>query len=426
MTLIKKFLIVAMLLSVVGLSLLQAHPPHPAGVMSGAEIKIALEKLQVLGSALYIAAHPDDENTAVLAWLSREKKVRAGYLSLTRGGGGQNLIGSEKGALMSVLRTHELLGAREIDGAEQFFTRAVDFGYSKTAKESMAIWGKEKILEDMVFIIRKFRPDVLLTRFPANSSRGGGHGHHTASALLAVEAFHAAGDGSRFTEQLKHVSPWQPKRVMWNNWRPNYVKDITQEEIAKLAAVDVGAYNRLLGKSYYEIAARSRSMHKSQGFGAVPRRGRWLDYYEVLAGEPTKKDLFEGVDTSWNRVPGSKKVQEILEKADASFQLSEPHKILPYLLEAHRLLEAMPGSYWVNQKTKELRNVIGSCAGLWLEAITLGAEVTPGQNVNVTVLAINRSDFPFKLKRVKLPGVDGAVELDETLAYNMPYQKLFS
>jgi len=420
MKLVKIILILAVLISAAGSSLLRAHQPE---MMNAAEIKIALEKLQVLGSALYIAAHPDDENTAVLACLSREKKVRTGYLAITRGGGGQNLIGTEKGPLMSVLRTHELLEARGIDGAEQFFTRAVDFGYSKTQSESIAIWGKDNILEDIVFVIRKFRPDVIMTRFPADSSQGGGHGHHTASATLAVEAFNAAGDPARFPEQLKYVSPWQPKRILWNTWRPYYDKNIKPEELEKFVTLDVGAYNRLLGKSYYEIAARSRSMHKSQGFGALPRRGQWLDYFDLLAGEPAKKDLFDGIDTSWDRVPNSQKLRSTLEKANRAFVPQEPQKILPYLLDALSQLKAMPESYWVIQKTKELTDVIRSCAGLWIEASVDGAEVTPGSEVKVTAVAINRSGFPFKLKTIMVPGGNNAVEIDKPLDENMPFTR---
>jgi LmbE family N-acetylglucosaminyl deacetylase len=423
MKLIKNVMLLTVLLCFFNslfLFFLRAQQPE---VMNGAELKIALEKLQVLGSALYIAAHPDDENTAVLAWLSQEKKVRTGYLSITRGGGGQNLIGSEKGPLMSVLRTYELLEARRIDGAEQFFTRAVDFGYSKTAEESMSIWGKENILEDMVFIIRKFKPDILLTRFPVDESSG--HGHHTASAILAGEAFKAAGDPSRFPQQLKDVSTWQPKRILWNTWHP-YLEGAKKEETEKLITIDVGTYNPLLGKSYYEIAALSRSMHKSQGFGAVPRRGQWLDYYQLLAGAPAKNDLFEGIDTSWSRVPNSKKLQEILEKANRSFLPHQPHQILPLLLEALSHLRAMPRSYWTIQKTKELHDVIRSCAGLWLEATTKSAEVTPGEVVPVTAAVINRANFPFILKKIVVPGENKVIELNQPLQENKPLLHEFS
>jgi len=420
---IKKMLFLLVCLCFFGSLLVQAQQPR---MMNGAELKIALKKLLTLGSALYIAAHPDDENTAVLAYLANGKLMRTGYLALTRGGGGQNLIGSEKGPLMSVLRTQELLAARQIDGAEQFFTRGVDFGFSKTAEESINIWGKENILADMVFVIRKFRPDVLLTRF--STQRGGsGHGHHTGSAILAVETFHAAGDPSRFPEQLKYVSVWSPKRIFWNDWRPYWrPKDITAEEKARLISVDVGTYNRLLGKSYSEIAASSRSMHKSQGFGAVPRRGQWLDYFNLLAGEPAKKDLFAGIDTTWNRVPGSGKVRELLEEANRSFQPHQPHKVLPPLLEALTQLEALPKSYWTVQKGKELRAVIRSCAGLWVEAIAAGDEVTPGQEVKVTATVINRSGFPLVLKKIIAPGENKEIEIQQQLGENKPFKQEFS
>lgn len=380
-------------------------------LMNSAELKIALEKLLILGSVLYVAAHPDDENTAVLAYMSRERKLCTGYLSLTRGGGGQNLIGSEKGALMSVIRTNELLKARSIDGAEQFFTRAVDFGFSKTDDESIAIWGEKNILSDMVYIIRKFRPDVLLTRF-STTKGGSGHGHHTASAVLAVEAFHAAGDPEKFPEQLKTVSIWQPKRIFWNSWRPYYGSRLSEEEMAKYLKVDVGKFNQLLGRSYYEIASLSRTMHKSQGFGSVPRRGQWWDYFELLAGEPAKKDLFEGIDLSWRRVKGSQKVRQLLEKANASYKADTPHSVLPLLLEAMAELEAMPKSYWTVQKSKELKEVIRSAAGLWLEATADTHTVTPGQEVNVTAAAINRSASSLTLKKIIFTGKNGKTSMD--------------
>ena len=274
----------------------------------------------------------------------------------------------------------------------------------------------------MVFVIRKFKPDVLLTRF--STRRGGsGHGHHTASAILAVEAFHAAGDPAMFPEQLKYVSVWSPKRIFWNDWRPYWrPKDITPEEKEKLIQVDVGTYNTLLGKSYYEIASSSRSMHKSQGFGALPRRGQWLDYFNLLAGTPVKKDLFDGIDTTWNRVPGSEKVQKLLEQANQSFLFQQPHKIIPILVEAFIELEALPESYWRAQKAKELRAVIRSCAGLWLEAIAAAHTVTPGQELKFTAAVINRSHFPFILKKIVEPGENRAIEFNQPLQENKPFK----
>ena len=419
---IKKLLVLVILFAALGSLFMNAQQ---AVMMNGAELKMALKKLLNLGSMLYIGAHPDDENTAILAYMSRERLMRTGYLSITRGGGGQNLIGSEKGPLMSVLRTHELLEARKIDKAEQFFTRAVDFGYSKTAEESLRIWGKTNILADVVFVIRKFKPDVLLSRF--STRRGGsGHGHHTASAILAVEAFRAAGDPKRFPEQLKYVSLWKPKRIFWNDWRPHWrPKEITPEEKAKLISVDVGTYNPLLGKSYYEIAASSRSMHKSQGFGAMPRRGQWLDYFTLLSGSPVKKDLFEGIDTSWNRVPGSGKVKKLLEKANRFFQFQQPHKIIPLLMDALTELKTLPESHWTIKKTEGLRKVIRSCAGLWLEAIADTHTVTPGMDIKVTATFIIRSGFSFTLKRLLVPGKNRFIEVQHPLEDNKSHKQEF-
>ena len=246
---------------------------------SSADILQQMKKLEVFGSVLYVAAHPDDENTRLLAYLANERKFRTGYLSITRGDGGQNLIGDEQGIDLGLIRTQELLSARRIDGAEQFFTRAFDFGYSKSPEEAMRIWEHDKVLADVVWVIRKFRPDVIITRFPTTGE--GGHGHHTASAILAGEAFDAAADPSKFTEQLQFVKVWQAKRLMWNtfNFGGN---NTTREDQFK---IDCGVYNPILGKSYGEIAAESRSRHKSQGFGVPAQRGKNFEYFTTIKGE---------------------------------------------------------------------------------------------------------------------------------------------
>ncbi len=278
---------------------------QPAAINNSAELQIALRKLQNLGSVLYFAAHPDDENTSVLACLSKGKKYRTAYLSLTRGDGGQNLIGPEKGAEIGIIRTQELLSARAIDGAGQFFARAIDFGYSKTSEETLEIWDKKSVLSDVVRVIRQFRPDVIISRFPPG--RSGGHGHHSASALLIKEAFAAAADPTAFPEQLQYVQPWQAVRLFWNSWRPG------QQDRDKLLRIDVGAYDTLLGKSYTELAAESRSMHKTQGFGASGRRGARYDYFEFIDGVPAVNDIFGGIDTTWNRIPGGQKIGTMLD-----------------------------------------------------------------------------------------------------------------
>lgn len=239
---------------------------------SSVQLYQAIQKLNVLGSVLYIAAHPDDENTRLIAYLSNDRMYRTGYLSLTRGDGGQNLIGEEQGIALGLIRTQELLAARRVDGGEQFFTRAFDFGYSKTPKETFEKWDRETILSDVVWVIRRFRPDVIIARFPTTGE--GGHGHHTASAILAQEAFEAAADPSRFKEQLVYVSPWSATRLLWNtfNFGGN---NTTREDQFK---VDVGGYNPLMGKSYGELASESRSQHKSQGFGVPASRERHLNF----------------------------------------------------------------------------------------------------------------------------------------------------
>jgi len=387
-------------------------------VMNGAEIKVALDKLQVLGSMLYIAAHPDDENTAMLAWFSKERKVRTAYLSITRGGGGQNLIGSEKGPLMSVLRTYELLSARKIDGAEQFFFFFVDFGYSKSAEESMRIWGEKEILADAVYIIRKFKPDIIISRFPPS---GGGHGHHKASAILAVKAFKAAGDASQFPEQLTQVAPWQAKRLFWNTWRPN--RDQKTSASQSLLAIDVGAYNSVLGKSYGEIAAQSRTMHKSQGFGSVPRRGKRLDYLTLLAGNKAEIEPFEGIDLSWNRVPDSENLQKYLLKANRVFDITNPAKVIPFLIQALEQIRKLPQSYWLQQKEKELISLILSCAGLWAQANASRSEVSPDMEIGLRVEVLNPSSFPVRVMGLKLPGKGEMIHLNEPLINNMLFVK---
>ena len=236
------------------------------------EIFHEIKKFNSFKSALYMAAHPDDENTRVIAWLENGELARTGYLSLTRGDGGQNLIGKELGPELGVLRTQELLAARRIDGGDQFFTRAVDFGYSKSADESFEKWNREDILYDAVWVIRKFQPDVIITRFPPD--RRGGHGHHTASAMLAIEAFEKAGDPNIFPDQLNSTNVWQPKAVYWNasTWWNKKLDSLAKNNDDYIMA-DIGGYDELLGVSYNELGTMARSQHKCQGFGVRIERG---------------------------------------------------------------------------------------------------------------------------------------------------------
>ena len=373
--------------------------PRPPDLMDGAELKLALRKLQVVGSALYVAAHPDDENTAFLSWLVRDRLVRAGYLSVTRGDGGQNLLGTETGEALGVIRTQELLAARRIDGAEQFFTRALDFGFSKNANETLEIWEKERILSDVVWVIRRFRPDVIVTRFPPDARAG--HGHHTASAMLAEEAFAAAADPARFPEQLKSVKPWQAKRILWNSFPQ---PDTARRDSTSTITIDLGAYNPLLASAYTEMAGRSRSMHKSQGFGAQERRGSIPNFFTLRAGAPLAGDLFGGVDLTWNRIPGGAKVGELLRAAERAFDPDHPAALLPKLLDAHAAMAALGDDPLVAVKRRELLEVVRSCAGLWIEAVAASPTATPGARVGVNLAVLNRSDAAITLESVELPG----------------------
>jgi LmbE family N-acetylglucosaminyl deacetylase len=388
---------------------------HEAAAMDAAERQLALDRLLVTGSALYVAAHPDDENTAMLAYLAQGRGVRTAYLALTRGDGGQNLIGTEQGDALGVIRTHELLAARAIDGAEQFFTRAVDFGYSKTPEETLRIWGHDEVLADVVWVIRSFRPDVVIARFPANGD--GGHGHHTASAILAAEAFAAAGDPARFPEQLRSVQPWRAKRLVWNAWRrPGSAPPVGAPPSV---TVDLGAFDPLLGRAYSELAAEARSMHKSQGFGASSRRGALPNDLQHVAGEVAANDLFDGVDLSWNRVPGGAAVAAAIEQARAAYDDRRPATVVPLLLDALALIDKLPAELLVGAKRTETLELIQACAGLWLDATVPLPEITPGSTVKVTATALNRSDLPLVLERLTVSHA-GPLAPDAALADNRP------
>ena len=362
--------------------------------LNSAEIKNALKKLNVAGSVLYIAAHPDDENTRLLTYLAQEKKVRTGYLSLTRGDGGQNLIGTEQAELLGVIRTQELLAARRIDGAEQFFSRAIDFGFTKTSEEALNTWNKEKILSDAVWVIRQFRPDVIITRFPEDARAG--HGQHSASAIIAHEAFRAAADPKRFPQQLKFVKPWKAKRIVWNtfNFGGN---NTTSEDQLKL---DVGGFNPILGKSYGEIAAESRSKHKSQGFGASKSRGRQLEYFEHMDGDVAKSDLFEGVDLTWKRIQGGEKAAKLIAETESTFNVDDPSKSIERLLAILSEVQQIPDKYWKVQKEKELTELIISCAGLWVESYAAKPTFALSDEVKITQQLILRSSVPVTLTKV--------------------------
>lgn len=369
--------------------------------LNSAEILQGMEKLNTVGSVLYIAAHPDDENTRLLAYLSGGMKLRTGYLSLTRGDGGQNLIGKEQGEALGLLRTEELLAARRIDGAEQFFTRAIDFGFSKNPDETFGFWNKDSVLADVVWVIRKFRPDIIIMRFPTTGE--GGHGHHTASAILAVEAFDAAADPTRFPEQLDYVTTWQAKRLFWNTFNFGEINMTSPDQMT----IDVGGFNPLLGLSYGEIAAISRSMHKSQGFGSAKNRGSAIEYFKLIKGEPCSTGLFEGIDISWNRISGGAEISNSIEEIIKSFDANSPQSSVPKLIQLYsKLLPLDDSQNWKQLKLEETRELILACAGIWLEANTADYSAVPGDTIGLTYEVICRNIDGVRLVRVDLTGAN--------------------
>ncbi len=382
------------------ISFVQAQPLQPHRDMNASEIQLALKKMNVLGSVLYVAAHPDDENTRMIAFLSKHRLFRTAYLSFTRGDGGQNLIGSETGDKLGLIRTQELLAARRTDGAEQYFSRANDFGFSKNAEETLTIWDKEKLLADAVWRIRQMRPDVVILRFDHKSS-GQTHGHHTSSAILGLEAYLRAGDATQFPEQLKDVSVWKPKRIFWNT-SAFFFQD-GKMDTTGLLKIDAGLYSYLLGKPYGKIAADSRTMHQSQGMGSTHLRGKVTEYLQLLEGEKAENDMLDGVETSWKRIKGGETIGELLQEAYRTFQPENPTAVLPMLLKAYRQIEVLQKmqnqeNHWLGFKQAELKEIIRNCAGLWFEVIADNYSVTAGGSLNLTANILNRSDFPISLK----------------------------
>jgi LmbE family N-acetylglucosaminyl deacetylase len=388
---------------------------------TSADIFLQLKKLKVLGSVLYMAAHPDDENTRLLAWLSRERLYRTGYLSLTRGDGGQNLIGDEQGIDLGLIRTQELLAARRTDGAEQFFSRAFDFGFSKSTDEALEKWGKEKVLSDAVWIIRKFQPDIIITRFPEDSRAG--HGHHSASAVIAHEAFKAAADPNRFPEQFKYgVQPWKVKRIMWNTFNFGSGLNTTSNDQLK---IDVGGYNALVGKSYGEIAAESRSMHKSQGFGVPGSRGTQLEYFTLTEGDAPQNDLMDGVNVSWSKVEGGAAIDAQIDDILKNYSLTEPQNSVPALVNLYKSLQALKDGYWKKQKMEEVQRLIEACSGLWLEASTGNEMAVEGDSVRISITINNRLGVPMQLNKVNLDVLDTTMNMSLDKNRNVTLQRTF-
>ncbi|MCB9356850.1 MAG: PIG-L family deacetylase [Lewinellaceae bacterium] len=362
---------------------------------SASDLHQAVKKLNVLGSVLYVAAHPDDENQRLISYCANEKLYDVTYLSLTRGDGGQNLVGPEIRELLGVLRTEELLMARSVDGGKQRFSRANDFGYSKSPEETLRIWDKEEVLSDVVWAFRETQPDVVINRF-YHDVKYNTHGHHTSSAMLSVEAFDLAGKADAYPEQLAFTAPWQPKRIFFNTswWFYGSREAFEKADKTNLYPLDLGVFLPLKGKSNTEIAAEARSMHRCQGFGAMSSRGESVDWFEFIKGErPPEQDPFAGINTSWTRVNGGEKIGQLLAKIDRDFRSDAPAASVPALIEAMQMIKALPDGHWKRVKLADIKEVIRGCLGIYLEATAAEPTATPGESVSIRLEAISRAGF---------------------------------
>lgn len=371
---------------------------------SSSEIFQDLKALNFLGNVLYIAAHPDDENTSLITYFSKEVNANTTYLSLTRGDGGQNLIGPELSEKLGIIRTQELLKAREIDGGQQWFTRAIDFGYSKTPEETLDIWGKEDILSDVVWAIRKYRPDVIINRFDHRTS-GTTHGHHTSSAILSVEAFDLARKKDKFSSQLEFTKTWSPSRVFFNTswWFYGSQEAFNKADKSNFIELEINNFYPLEGLSNNEISALSRSQHKSQGFGNTGSRGDKIEYIELIKGEKLSgNNPFAGIDTSWNRIPEGEAIGKILLQVEKNFDFKTPWTAVPQLLKAKELIEQIDDDFWRTQKSEQITAIISSCLGLFVEVRSQLPYYNPGENIDMELELINRSPENVHLKSVSL------------------------
>lgn len=373
-----------------------------------------------LTSVLYVAAHPDDENTHLITYLARGRGYRTAYLSLTRGDGGQNESGPDFGEKLGLARTHELLVARRLDGGEQFFSRALDFGFSKDVNETLRIWDRREVLADTVRVIRIFRPDVVIARFSPEPGRT--HGHHTAATVLALEAFALAGDPSAFPDQLTPAGgglrPWQPVRLLHNNtsFRPRTEADGPLDPA--LLTLEAGGLDPVTGETFGAIAGRSRAMHVTQGFANYASRDsvtalRRLETFVPLAGAPAATDIFEGIEPSWKRYPGGAEIADLVASALATFDRTKPETLAPLLLRLRAKLVALPADPVVTAKRAQLDRLLQASIGLTVETRVANAEAVPGETLHVAHRPTVRTDLPVRWRSVRHPslGVETPVDV---------------
>ncbi len=391
-----------------------AEAPSPAAIQQD------LRSFATVATVLHVAAHPDDENTQLITYLARGRGYRTGYLSVTRGDGGQNEIGPEFGEKLGLARTQELLAARNLDGGVQFFTRALDFGYSKRLDEALKVWDHQALIGDVVRVIRTFRPDVIVTRF-APVPQSGNHGHHNASAVLALEAFKVAGDPKAFPEQIAEgLAPWQPKRIFWNSSGFNGGGEKGDVQI------DVAGIDPVLNESFGAIASRSRAKHITQfgrggGAGGGGRGGRGgagggaamggaptpqMQSFNLLAGEPAKDDIMDGIDTTWNRVPGGAEIAKLAAEAVAQFKVDDPGASVPALLAIRAKLVPIPVDPVIKDKRLQLDRILEACLGLSVATSAPAAEIVPGEKLALSTSVSMKSKYAVRWvgTKVNFPG----------------------
>ncbi|MSU67676.1 MAG: LmbE family protein [Opitutaceae bacterium] len=374
----------------------------PAGIA----IQQDLRSFGTYATVLHVAAHPDDENRGLLAYLSRIRGYRTGYLSVTRGDGGQNEIGPEFGEKLGLARTQELLAGRAIDGVRQFFTRALDFGYAKSITEALSVWDRQQVLGDVVRVIRTFRPDVIITRF-SPQAQAGNHGHHNASALLALEAFKISGDSQAFPEQIAQgLTPWQPTRILQNGGGG--------------FSISAGGTDPVTRDSVQTIAAQTSAQHKTQfGPGGGGRGGRGgasgderTETFSLLAGAPAKADIMDGLDLTWARMPGGAELGRLAAAALASFKPGDPAASVPSLLALRAQLAKLPADFVVDDKRQQLDRILQACLGITVETTAPSAEVVPGEKLTLAASVVVHSKFPVRWTSTHVSYPGGGLSVD--------------
>lgn len=375
--------------------------------LSSSEIYHRLQKLNTVGSALYIAAHPDDENTRLISYFANQLKLETSYFSFTRGNGGQNLISEKLGDELGIIRTYELLNARKIDGGKQYFSTANDFGYSKLPYEAFDLWEKELVLDQLVYAIRTLQPDVIVNRFD-HRKEGITHGHHTASAQLSEEAFRLAADPN-YATKVGPTSPWQAQRLFFNvsYWFFGSKSQFDKADKSSYHTIDMGVYYPLLGFSNQEIASISRSQHQSQGFGDMSSRGSDIEYLEQIAGTTLPKNshnLLEGIDTSWKRIPFSENVQREIDHLLQTFDFVTTDNNIDALVSIYKQIQKLPDSYYKTLKLKETQELIVSSLGFYAEFSGLQSYWTNDSENNIKYEFSNRSNHPIQISNILIEG----------------------